>query len=272
MVIFPHCKINIGLRVVRKRTDGYHDLQTIFYPLPIRDVLEVTNNANNSASNLTISGLSIQGEPTNNLCLKAYDLLKKDFSQLPPVHINLYKNIPMGAGLGGGSSDGAFMLRLLNARFQLKLSNKELLRYALELGSDCPFFITDNPAYAEGRGELMESIPLDLSEYSFLLVSPGIHISTADAFSQIKPTVPVNELRSLVSTPINNWKNNLFNDFEQSVFSKHPEIEKIKAELYKQGAIFASMTGTGSSVYGIFEKDRLPEKLFDGKYRTDRVR
>ncbi len=272
MVIFPHCKINIGLRVVRKRTDGYHDLQTVFYPLPIRDVLEVTDSVNNAGSSLTISGFSIQGELTNNLCLKAYYLLKKDFSQLPSIHINLYKNIPMGAGLGGGSSDGAFTLRLLNNRFQLKLSDKELLRYSLELGSDCPFFITDNPAYAEGRGELMENIPLDLSGYSFLLISPGIHISTAEAFSQIKPTEPVDELRSLVTNPIQTWKNTIFNDFEQSVFNKHPEIEKIKTVLYEQGAVYASMTGTGSSVYGIFEKDHLPEKLFDGIYRTDRVR
>ena len=271
MVIFPHCKINIGLKVVRKRTDGYHDLQTIFYPLPVKDVLEIIEAPPGTETSMNVFGLPIQGQSTDNLCLKAYNLLKKDFPNLPPVTIYLYKNIPMGAGLGGGSSDGAFTLILLNEKYKLEISREKLLGYALELGSDCPFFILNQPAYAEGRGELMEPLELDLNPYSFLLVNSGIHVSTAAAFAQITPALPTDNLRTLVKSPLIDWKNRVINDFETSVFAQYPELQEIKDTLYSHGALYASMTGTGSTIYGIFEKNRLPLDLFEGKYRINRV-
>lgn len=271
MVIFPHCKINLGLRVTRKREDGFHDLQTIFYPIPLLDVLEIIDSPDKTERNFSCSGLKIQGNPENNLCLKAVELLKNEFPSIPPISMHLHKNIPMGAGLGGGSSDGAFTLRLLNQKYQLGIGNSDLLRYAAILGSDSPFFIQDKPVYAEGRGEKMEEIELDLSSYSILLVSPGIHISTAEAFSRIIPIVPVTNMKELIKTPVSNWKNCIFNDFEYSITAAYPEILTIKEKLYAVGAVYASMTGTGSTVYGIFQKDELPEIQFNDRYRIDKI-
>lgn len=270
MVIFPNCKINLGLRVVRKRTDGYHDLQTIFYPLPLHDVLEIVDTPNDSTT-IHTKGLPIKGPVEKNLCLRAYQLLKKDFPSLPPVSIHLYKNIPMGAGLGGGSSNGAACLQLLNQKFQLGIPENDLIRYALELGSDCPFFILNKPCYAEGRGEQMELIRLDLSAYEFLLVNPGIHVSTATAFGEIEPALPDSNLKDLVQQPIQNWKNQIINDFEAPVFKKHPELAQIKSKLYDSGALYASMTGTGSTVYGVFERGAAPKGVFGGKGLEFRV-
>ena len=197
MVSFPNCKINLGLNIVNKRNDGYHDFETVFFPIHLKDALEIIEK---EKFEFSTSGLPIEGEPEKNLCIKAYQLLKKDFPQLPAVQMHLHKAIPMGAGLGGGSADGAFTLKLLNKKFDLSLSEKQLINYSLQLGSDCPFFILNKPCFATGRGEILEQIDLDLSEYKILIVHPAIHISTAWAFSTIKPLKPVKINKANYST------------------------------------------------------------------------
>jgi 4-diphosphocytidyl-2-C-methyl-D-erythritol kinase len=270
MVSFPNCKINLGLHIISKRTDGYHDLETIFYPVQINDAIEVIEKED---LRFSISGLRIEGEQQNNTCLKAYYLLKKDFPQLPPVQMHLHKSIPLGAGLGGGSADGAFTLQLLNKQFDLFLSEKQLAGYALQLGSDCSFFILNKPCFATGRGELLEQINMDLSDYKILIVHPGIHISTAWAFTQLsgfrqrREPGSYKSIKEIINRPISIWRGELINDFEIPVFSQYPEIKKIKDELYNAGAIYSSMSGSGSAVYGIFEKNvninlSLSEKYF----------
>jgi 4-diphosphocytidyl-2-C-methyl-D-erythritol kinase len=259
MVVFPNAKINLGLRVVAKRSDGYHDIDTVFYPIPFFDILEIIPS--NKDVEFTFSGKEIIGNINSNLCYKAYQLIKKDYPQIPSVKIHLHKNIPMGAGLGGGSSDGAFMLKILNEKFQLGITGDVLEHYALQLGSDCPFFIANKACGASGRGEQFESIELDLKNKSFLLVNPGLHVSTADAFSKINIANNISPCTSVVKYPIYKWKELLINDFEHSVFEIHPILKEIKETLYSAGAVYASMTGTGSSIYGIFEKD-IPENLF----------
>lgn len=270
MIAFPNCKINLGLHVVHKRSDGYHDLQTVFYPLPLRDVLEVIKESatGNRQSAINISGLSVQGNIEDNLCIKAYRLLQKDFPQLPPVQFYLHKAIPMGAGLGGGSADGAFTLLLLNEKFQLELTTEKLLEYAGQLGSDCPFFIINKPCLATGRGELLQPLSLDLSAYSFVLVHPGIHISTNWAFAQLTPAVPAQSIKEIIQLPIQQWKERLVNDFEKPVFVHYPELAGIKQQLYDAGAIYAAMSGSGSSFFGIFPKGTVKPELFAGKYST----
>lgn len=267
MISFPNCKINLGLHIIGKRTDGYHDLETIFFPLPIKDAIEVIEKENIQFS---ISGLAIGGEQQNNLCLKAYHLLKKDFPQLPPVQLHLHKSIPMGAGLGGGSADGAFTLQLMNKKFALSLSEKQLTGYALQLGSDCPFFILNKPCFATGRGEFLEQIDLDLTAYKVLIVHPGIHISTTWAFSHLPGCLQrpdgYKSIREIIQQPISTWKDELINDFEQPVFSQYPEIKKIKDDLYTAGAVYSSMSGSGSAMYGIFEKDNTLTFSFPGNY------
>ncbi len=262
MIIFPNCKINLGLSVVSKRDDGYHNIETIFYPIPFYDILEVItdNQTPNQDVQLSISGKIIQGEEEKNLCIKAYRLLKKDFQHIPAISIHLHKNIPMGAGLGGGSSDGAYMIRLLNEKFNLALDSFQMKSYALQLGSDCPFFIDNNPAFAEGRGEILHQVDIDLSGYGIVLINPGIHVSTADAFRNISASKPVHPYSAVTNTPLNQWRNILFNDFEKTIFDLHPAIREIKEKLYTNGAIYASMTGTGSTVYGIFE-GTIPESI-----------
>ncbi|MBN9386234.1 MAG: 4-(cytidine 5'-diphospho)-2-C-methyl-D-erythritol kinase [Chitinophagaceae bacterium] len=255
MLSFPNCKINLGLRILRRRGDGYHDLETVFYPLAVKDALE---SIRSETLNFTSTGLPIPGEASSNLCLKAWQLLKKDFPQLPAIHIHLHKNIPIGAGLGGGSADGAFMLRLLDRQFGLQLSTEKFMSYAGQLGSDCPFFILNNPCLAGGRGEKLEPILLDLSSYRLALVNPGIHIGTAWAFSQCTPSSEGPSIREIIAEPINTWREQLVNDFEAPVCRAHPELKKIKEKLYQAGAIYASMTGSGSSFFGIFAKDSLP--------------
>ncbi len=268
MIVFPNCKINLGLHILQKRNDGYHNLETVFYPLPLKDIVEIVPSKN--SMNFSCSGLLVNGEHENNLCLKAYQLLKKDFPQLPSVQIHLHKTIPIGAGLGGGSSDGAFTLTLLNQKFNLELSTEKLINYALQLGSDCPFFIINEPCVATGRGELLEEIKLDLSQFRFLIISPGIHIDTAWAFSKLNLPGRDNSksnLKEIIHQPVETWKKDLVNDFEAIAFHQFPEIKKIKEKLYQAGAVYSSMSGSGSSVYGIFEKDNkinlpLPEKYF----------
>ena len=272
MVVFPNCKINLGLTVTNKREDGYHDIETVFYPVALSDALEIIpiqlsdnskyttlQHLSEKATKVSFnsSGLPIKGTHDENLCVKAYHLLKKDFPQLPAVAIHLHKVIPMGAGLGGGSSDGSFTLTLMNQVFQLNLSKEMFEVYALSLGSDCPFFISNKPCFAKGRGEILQEIPLNLSAYEFVIVNPGIHVSTAEAFAQIIPTVPKLSLLKIIEQPLINWKNLLINDFEMSVSKSYPAIAQIKEQLYSMGAIYASMSGSGSSVFGIFEKNQI---------------
>lgn len=264
MISFPNCKINLGLRILGKREDGYHNLATVFYPLPVRDVLEIVKS---TVTELTVTGPPVAGPPEKNLCLKAWELLRQDFPDLSPINIQLHKNIPMGAGLGGGSADGAFMLKLLNDKFHLQLSQEQLLQYALQLGSDCPFFIYNKPCLATGRGEELQPIGLNLGNYSFLLVHPGIHVNTAWAFSQITASGETDSLEKLISLPVEQWKEVLKNDFEAPVMSHHPALQEIKDQLYASGAIYASMSGSGSCFYGIFPKKQLPEIIWPTGYR-----
>lgn len=279
MLSFPNCKINLGLQILNKREDGYHNLATVFYPLPLKDALEVvrrddgrwtTDNSETNLVNFSSTGLYIAGDTTNNLCVKAYHLLKNELPSLPPVLMHLHKAIPMGAGLGGGSADGAFALKLLNEKFQLNLTNKQLIAYALQLGSDCPFFILNKPCYATGRGELLEPVQIDLSAYKFAVVNPGIHVNTGWAFGQLSLSGRSAEseqrpdLKQIIQQPISTWKEQLINDFEEPVCKAHPEIAAIKQQLYNAGAVYASMTGSGSTVFGIFEKE--PVLKFDEKY------
>jgi 4-diphosphocytidyl-2-C-methyl-D-erythritol kinase len=251
MISFPHCKINLGLYITAKRQDGYHDLDTVFYPVPIHDILEFVEAPEPS---FHLTGLPIMGVAADNLCQKAYRLLKTKHPSLPSIEIHLHKLIPMGAGLGGGSADGAFMLSMLNKHFRLDHSQEELMAMALELGSDCPFFILDKPAHGLGRGEILKPIPLSLSSWWLALVNPGIHVSTKEAFSNVSPKPAPVDLARKILEPVESWKNWLHNDFEDSVCKIHPEISTIKDSLYTQGAAHASMTGTGSTVYGLFRE------------------
>ncbi len=267
MVIFPNCKINLGLRILRKRTDGYHDLETVFYPLPWKDVVEVITATGSPKENVQFhaSGLTVAGNQSDNLCIKAYNLLKPKFPDLPPIQLYLHKAIPMGAGLGGGSADGAFTLRLLNDKYQLGLSATELIELALQLGSDCPFFILNTPCFATGRGEIMEPVSCNLAGYKILLINPGIHINTGWAFSQLNLSTPPSvSLKEIIQQPVETWKDQLLNDFEKPVFELHPEIRAIKEKMYSNGAVYAAMSGSGSTVFGLFKE--VPEIEFPSEY------
>ena len=255
MIVFPNCKINLGLQVLQKRPDGFHDIATVFYPVPLKDALEIVPPENIQQLTIHNYGLLVNGDPADNLCMKAWRLLKKDFPDLPFVQIHLLKNIPMGAGLGGGSADGAFMLKLLNDKFHLGLREEQLVDYALQLGSDCPFFIVNKPCYATGRGELMETIDIDLSGYQLVLVNPGIHVHTGQAFTRLDMNNAIAKtgfVKEAVMQPVTTWKQQLFNDFEGPVFEQYPEIKSVKENLYMLGAVYASMSGSGSVVFGLF--------------------
>ena len=251
MVTFPPCKINLGLHVLARRADGYHDISTCFYPVPWTDVLEVLPDKD---LNFTQTGIPIPGNIHDNLCLKAYHLLKEDFS-LSPVQIHLHKIIPIGAGLGGGSSDAAHTLRSLNTIFQLKLSQEQLIGYALRLGSDCPFFIRDNPMMGAGRGEQLTPIAIDLKGAYLIILAPNVHVSTAEAYAGVAPRFRDESIAYRVAQPVTSWKTALDNDFEPSIFNKYPLIQSMKERLYSSGAIYASMSGSGASVFGIFENE-----------------
>lgn len=256
MIVFPNAKINIGLNIINKRADGYHDLETVFYPVMIKDVLEVVESNELSFQS---TGLDIPGEPHKNICLKAYRLLSLDF-KIPAVKIHLHKNIPIGAGLGGGSADASFFIRLLNEKFGLNIGPERMEEYASVLGADCPFFIKNQPVFASGTGDRFEGIELDLSQYFKVLIMPKVHISTSEAFRGITPRKPATMLKELISKNVELWKNSITNDFEQGIINLHPEIGYIKESLYESGAIYASMSGSGSSVYGIFRSPvKLPE-------------
>jgi 4-diphosphocytidyl-2-C-methyl-D-erythritol kinase len=257
MIVFPTSKINLGLRILRKREDGFHDLDTLFYPVPITDVLEILQDRHAlTGVAFTGTGIFTGNDPAQNLCVRAWQLLKADFPQLPAIQLHLHKAIPVGAGLGGGSADGAFTLRLLNQLFNLDIGDEQLLQYALQLGSDCPFFIYNQPCLATGRGEQLTPFSIDLSAYKLLLINPGIHVSTGWAFSQLTPRVPEQSLRSIVEQPVDTWKDRLINDFEAPVFAHYPAIAAIKASLYAAGAVYAAMSGSGSTVLGLFEKNK----------------
>lgn len=265
MIVFPNCKINLGLAVTGKRTDGFHDIETVFFPVPLKDTLEIVS-ADNEAR-LHSYGSPIAGNESDNLCVKAYNLLKKDFPELPAIEIHLLKKIPMGAGLGGGSADGAFMLGLLNDQYQLNLSTSQLIAYALQLGSDCPFFIHNQPCYATGRGEILEPISLNLSEHVLVLNNPGIHVNTGWAFGQLKITANTHlqgHIKKIIQQPISTWKEDLNNDFEIPVFKQYPQIAALKTSFYQEGAVYAAMSGSGSTVFGLFDKNAFKESNTPG--------
>ena len=270
MVVFPNCKINIGLNITSRRSDGFHNLETVFYPIHWTDVLEVTNN-NGLSPALYSSGIHIYGKASDNICLKAYYLLKQDFPQLPFIDIYLHKAIATGAGLGGGSADGAFMLMLLNKKFSLNLTDTQLIGYCLQLGSDCPFFILNKPCFATGRGEEMTPLDIHLSGYLVVLVNPGIHVNTRLAFSKITPAIPAKSVRDIILQPVETWKHEMKNDFEEFVFHEFPEIGKIKEQLYQSGAMYASMSGSGSTVYGIFRRSDIVAISWPVHYMTKMI-
>ena len=251
MIQFSPCKINLGLSILAKRADGFHALETVFYPVGLQDIVEIVPAKLFSFSH---TGISVPGEASTNLCVKAYHLLKADYPQISNVKIHLHKKIPMGAGLGGGSGDGTTVLILLNQLFELKLTQKQLLNYAAMLGSDCPFFIFNKACHATGRGEILEPIAIDLSGYTIALVHPGINIATSWAFQQLSPCEKEKSIAEIIKQPIETWKAELINDFEAPVFKANPLLEKIKNNLYSQGALYASMSGSGSSLFGIFPK------------------
>lgn len=250
MISFPNAKINLGLHVIEKRPDGFHNLETVFFPVGWSDALEI---AEADKFQFSTSGIAISGDPESNLVVKAYRLLQKDF-KLPDLKIHLHKQIPFGAGLGGGSSDAAFMLKLLNKSFNLGLVDKELLNYAAVLGSDCPFFILNKPVFATGRGEILQETTVSLNGMFILLVKPPVEVSTATAYQMVVPQKLKISLPELLSLPVQEWKGKVVNQFEQSVFQLYPELEALKKQLYELGAVYASMSGSGSCIFGLFNE------------------
>jgi len=251
MVRFPNAKINLGLRVLRKRDDGFHDIETILYPVEIYDALELIR-APGRPFTFSASGKNIPGSAESNLCAMAFALMKEEYS-IPNVSIHLHKCIPMGAGLGGGSSDAAYVLMMINEMFELNLDMAVLQDLASRLGSDCPFFIHGQAAIAHGRGEIISALPLSLDTYHLLIIKPDIHINTAEAYSNIQAASHDMALIELAQKPIAEWRDQIFNDFESYAFIKHPVLDEIKSLMYQQGALYASLTGSGSALYGIFD-------------------
>jgi 4-diphosphocytidyl-2-C-methyl-D-erythritol kinase len=264
MILFPNAKLNIGLNVVSRRPDGFRNLESCFYPVQWCDALEILPA---EEPRFTLSGIPVPGNTDTNLCGKAYELLKADYD-LPPVFMHLHKNIPIGAGLGGGSADAAFALRLLNELFHLDLSTTQLQDYARRLGSDCAFFIRNQPVFATERGDIFEDIHLDLSGYGCTVVYPDLHITTAEAYSQVVPQTPAQPLLAALQQNISTWKDTVKNDFEAALFPRYPVLGEIKVQLYQSGALYASMTGSGSAVFGIFPKDHPMEQTFPAVYRV----
>lgn len=273
MITFPCAKINLGLNIVSKRPDGYHNLETVFYPIPLTDALEIKymdeKFPSESPCDLKITGNDIDCNEEDNLVIKAYQLLAADF-QLPRVHAHLVKRIPTQAGLGGGSSDAAYMIRLLDERFRLNIGIPEMERYAAKLGADCAFFITADPSYAEGIGDVL--MPVDvpgagLGGYYLAVVKPSVAVSTRDAYAAIVPKTPAKCCRDIVRQPIETWKDELVNDFEAPIFAMHPELAAIKQSFYDAGAVYAAMSGSGSALFGIFrEQPTGLEKEFEGMF------
>ena len=260
MIVFPNIKLNLGLYVVAKRNDGYHDIETVFYPVEsLADTLEILPS---DAFVFEQSGITVECSSDDNLCVKAYKLLAEKFD-LPPVQMYLHKIVPTGGGLGGGSSDAAFTLLCLDKIFRLNLDANALKSYAADLGSDCAFFIDNRPSIASGRGEILREVPVDLSAFSTILVKPDVHVSTAEAYAEIVPQKPDENLLDVISSPVDTWKGRLTNDFETSVFRRFPEIEAIKNKLYEAGATYASMSGSGATVFGLFDRTADMESVRD---------
>lgn len=258
MVTFPNAKINIGLQIIEKRSDGFHNIASCFYPVGWSDVLEIIPATEFSFSS---SGIEIPGDPTKNLCVKAYELLKQDI-ELPPVSMHLLKIVPIGAGMGGGSADAAFVLKLLNTTFNLSLSTSDLQKYARKLGSDCAFFIENKPQFCYEKGDVFADIKLSLKGKFIVLVYPNLHISTAEAYAGVKPQPPTINLPEALQRPLPEWRHAIKNDFEDGLFPKYPVLPQIKEKLYEKGAIYSSMTGSGSTIYGIFEKETDLKNIF----------
>jgi 4-diphosphocytidyl-2-C-methyl-D-erythritol kinase len=255
MLAFPNAKINLGLNVTGIR-GRFHDIETVLFPVAFRDVLEIIPSGEQS-DEFNHSGLAIPGKVEENLCIRAYTLLKNEF-QIPKIRMHLYKVIPMGAGLGGGSSDAAFAIKLLDELFSLALSPSQMTQYASKLGSDCAFFIENKPVFATGRGDQFEPVDLNLDGYSIAIIIPPIHVSTAQAYEKVSMNKPVESIRVILKASPNEWRGRLVNDFEGSVFQQHPEILQIKEKIYAAGAVYASMSGSGSAVYGLFDQN-LPD-------------
>ncbi len=259
MIVFPPSKINLGLNVVEKRPDNFHNIETVFYPVQWCDILEIVKADKFKFSQ---SGLTVEGDPNSNLCVKAYNLLLDDY-KLSPVEINLHKNIPMGAGLGGGSSDAAHTLLLLNEIFLLNLTLNQLTEYCIKLGSDCVFFLHQQPMIGKEKGNKLLPVNIYLKNYFIVIVMPHVQINTADAYSMVTPGKPKMSIEEIIKLPVHEWKNILVNDFETFAFAKYPVIKTIKEKIYGSGAIYSSMSGSGASVYGLFEKEINLESAFN---------
>lgn len=275
MIVYPNAKINIGLNVVEKRPDGYHNLETVFYPIGLQDILEIKvldeGNVPECGYKLKITGTILDGSPEDNLVVRAFKMLKNNFN-LPPVSIGLYKHIPTGAGLGGGSSDAAFTIKTLNKRFDLRLTDEQMEDYCTRLGADCPFFIKDTPVFATGIGNEFHPVSFSLKGKHLVLVKPDIFVSTKDAYAKVNVRRPDTPLPELLAQPLETWKDTVINDFERSVFSKYPEIAAIKDSMYDIGAVYASMSGSGSSVFGIFDEPvENIDEVFSGMFCRQRV-
>lgn len=264
MIVFPNAKINIGLFVTSVREDGYHNIETLFYPVySLYDVLEVIRN-NGKEDEFSSSGIEIDSAPADNICIKALNLMRQD-AGIPPLKIHLHKNIPIGAGLGGGSADASFMLKLLNEQFSIGMSNSMLEKLAAGLGADCPVFIENKAVLARGTGNEFHPIECNLDGLWLNLVVPKIHITTAQAYRGVSPAQAAMPLSMLIKRPTEQWKDGVTNDFERSIFKTHPSIEEIKNKMYQNGALYASMSGSGSAVYGIFREKqdiKWPEDYF----------
>ena len=272
MLTRPIAKINLGLNVVEKRPDGYHNLETVFYPVQIEDALEVYPMAPEFPSeydcDLKVTNITIDGDEQRNLVVRAYNLLKADFPTLPRIHAHLYKGIPTQAGMGGGSSDCGFMITLLNQMFNLGLTDQQMIDYAARLGADCAFFILNRPCYAEGIGEKLQPIDLDLKGWYLSLVRPDFPVSTREAFALIKPHHPEVNCREVVKQPVESWRGALVNDFEGSVFAVHPELGAVKDRLYELGATYAAMSGSGSTLFALSRQPlNLDEFNSEGTFR-----
>lgn len=256
MLHFSNCKINVGLDIVEKRSDGFHNIESVFIPISLSDIIEIIENKQPTKQNVIFenTGITLDCKPSDNLILKAYQLLTIDF-HLPPVQIYLHKIIPLGAGLGGGSSNAAFTLKTLNNLFSLGLTDDNLENYARKIGSDCAFFIKNKTSFCYEKGDLFRSVSANFTDYFIVLINPGIHINTSVAYTNCSPQKPVNSIETLINNPIEKWKDTIKNDFEKNVFIKFPEILEIKNKLYELGACYASMSGSGSSVYGIFKRE-----------------
>ncbi|MDO8998830.1 MAG: 4-(cytidine 5'-diphospho)-2-C-methyl-D-erythritol kinase [Bacteroidota bacterium] len=266
MLVFPNCKINLGLNITKKRPDGFHDIETVFYPINWCDALEVIENKEGTEPFLlSESGLKINGKKEDNLIFKAWLLFNK-IKAIPPIKVHLHKNLPMGAGLGGGSSDAAFFINLIDQKFEFNLTNSQKITIASKLGSDCSFFINNQPVLAKGKGDQFSPIKINLSNYYILVVNPNINCNTKEAYNSITPKLPQIELVNIIeNVAISEWKTVLFNDFEETMFIKYPEIKVLKDSLYNLGALYACMSGSGSSVFGIFETE--PELKFNTSYK-----